>query len=589
MSGQDYMAALRSKILAEVTGKSTSKSLENTSDGQKNSEPLPHERKEDKVARNTGVIVTGEIGQNNVKSVQENSGRPQRASPSPSRSSRNNNHSITDTRRGPSHADYANQRKQDSRRGPAPPVNQHTSRYGKSPRPDNRERQSRFQRNDSSVSKPAFNSGNSFQQNRGQESCNGRFDNKNRWSDASNASHSRNTNFQVKNNQADDSEGHNFRKSTEWKKDLSHNSRGRFEPNKRRFGHAQAERYKTKSPNPSASWSSEDPVINENATGRSVIPPYETILKNITNVRLNRTLIVTPMIPGFEEHVSVVAIIKEFIGNVDYDLETKNEVSSSIIEKNRIVMEFNKESLVTIVLTCQKYLESKICSQFIWSRPNGCVNDTGNVQPINHGSVLSLLKLGPECEDEESTKQWLIDEQVEYSWLQLMKLKGSDERTSWIKALLYEPKAEDQKKLPMTIRPNQSSMQQNFKSITYENFPHLVKKYEKKPSKVVCVLNSVDPMDLKNENFVTEIKEAMMYGTPIQSCGEVESVQIPLPNPDYRNDMNHIHSSIGKVFIKFRDLVGAEKAMLVLPGSQFCQRTILCSYYSETDYDMGIL
>ncbi|CAG98966.1 Mud2p [Kluyveromyces lactis] len=589
MSGQDYMAALRSKILAEVTGKSTSKALENTSDGQKNSEPLPHERKEDKVARNTDVNVTGGKGQNNVKSVHQNPGGPQRASPSPSRSNRNNNHSITDTRRGPSHADYANQRKQDSRRGPAPPVNQHTSRYGKSPRQDNRERQSRFQRNDSSISKPAFNSDNSFQQNRGHEVRNGRFDNKNRWSDASNASHSRNTNLQVKNNQADDSEGHNFRKPTEWKKDLSHNTRGRFEPNKNRFGHAQAERYRTKTPNPSASWSSEDAVINGNATGRSVIPPYETILKNVTNVRLNRTLIVTPMIPGFEEHVSVVAIIKEFIGDVDCDLDTKNEVTSSIIEKNRIVMEFNKESLVTIVLTCQKYLESKISSQFIWSRPNGCVNDTGNVQPINHGSVLSLLKLGPECEDEESTKQWLIDEQVEYSWLQLMKLKGSDERTSWIKALLYEPKAEDQKKLPMTIRPNQSSMQQNFKSITYENFPHLVKKYEKKPSKVVCVLNSVDPMDLKNEKFVTEIKEAMMYGTPIQSCGEVESVQIPLPNPDYRNDMSHIHSSIGKVFIKFRDLVGAEKAMLVLPGSQFCQRTILCSYYSETDYDMGIL
>ena len=50
-----------------------------------------------------------------------------------------------------------------------------------------------------------------------------------------------------------------------------------------------------------------------------------------------------------------------------------------------------------------------------------------------------------------------------------------------------------------------------------------------------------------------------------------------------------VEESVGKIFVKFKELEGAEAAMRKLPGTSFNDRTVLCAYYSERDYNMDIL
>ncbi|BAO41481.1 splicing factor MUD2 [Kluyveromyces marxianus DMKU3-1042] len=533
MSGEDYMAALRNKILAEVgTTKGESKGGDAGKDARQGSQ------------------VGGSNGGGNSSS---NWGRSNSTSSSSSR--------FNDTRRG----NYGGEnRKQDSRRGPVP--------TGPSSG-----RQSRFQ----------WNSGGNNNNNTSSGSSNGSRFQPNRRPEKKPV-HSRNNNGQ---------DGSSVPPWSRPSGDMNANGNVNSSNNNRsRFDRSRGRTFHRQSPSPDQAFA--DANRRRNASNRvTAVHSEESVFANVTDVRFNKMVIISPMTPGFSEHVVVGSTIKKFVESLDYDVgATENKVENVSVEKNRIIIEFNKVSLVPIVLACQKHLETILSSQFIWQRPSSYIVDTSNKDPILSENVHALMKLEPECEDESSTRQWLIDEKIEYTWIHFLKLKSGsngdgngNDAGNWVKALLYLPKSEDQVKLPMTIRPNHGTRRQDFKQITFENFATIAKSYEKKPSKVVCILNCVDPMDLKNENFVTEIKEAMMYGTPIQKCGEVESVQVPLPNPDFRNDIKHIHSSIGKVFIKFKDLVSAERAMILLPGTQFCQRTILCTYYSEVDYDMGIL
>lgn len=549
MSGEDYMAALRNKILAEV---GTTKSESKGSDAGKEARQ--------------GSQVGGSSG---AGSNSSNWGRGN------SSNSNNSNSRFNDTRRG----NYGGEnRKQDSRRGPVP--------SGPSSG-----RQSRFQWNSG-----GGNNNSSSNNSNG----NGNGNNGSRFQPNSSYMPDRRPEkkpVHSRNNNGGSQDGSSVPPWSRPSGDMHANGNGNVSSsnnNRSRFDRSRGRTFHRQSPSPDQAFA--DANRGRNANNRvTAVHSEESVFANVTDVRFNKMVIISPMTPGFSEHVVVGSTIKKFVESLDYDVgATENKVENVSVEKNRIIIEFNKVWLVPIVLACQKHLETILSSQFIWQRPSSYIVDTSNKDPILSENVHALMKLEPECEDESSTRQWLIDEKIEYTWIQFLKLKSGsngdgNDAGNWVKALLYLPKSEDQVKLPMTIRPNHGTRRQDFKQITFENFATIAKSYEKKPSKVVCILNCVDPMDLKNENFVTEIKEAMMYGTPIQKCGEVESVQVPLPNPDFRNDIKHIHSSIGKVFIKFKDLVSAERAMILLPGTQFCQRTILCTYYSEVDYDMGIL
>lgn len=95
------------------------------------------------------------------------------------------------------------------------------------------------------------------------------------------------------------------------------------------------------------------------------------------------------------------------------------------------------------------------------------------------------------------------------------------------------------------------------------------------------LLNCLDPLDLKDETFITEIKETLKY-----SIAGADTIKICQPGVDYRLNFENLASGAGNIYIKFKTLEAAKHAMEELPGTQFNDRTVLCTYIDEDDFDM---
>ncbi|OMJ92895.1 hypothetical protein SteCoe_4228 [Stentor coeruleus] len=98
------------------------------------------------------------------------------------------------------------------------------------------------------------------------------------------------------------------------------------------------------------------------------------------------------------------------------------------------------------------------------------------------------------------------------------------------------------------------------------------------PSKCICMINMFSPQDLVDE---AEFHDS--YGDIWKECqkyGLVENISICRP------DLNslEIPVNVGKVYVKFFDLVAAKRAKYFLNGKTFNNRTVVISFYPEQWY-----
>ncbi|SCU85738.1 LADA_0D09340g1_1 [Lachancea dasiensis] len=303
---------------------------------------------------------------------------------------------------------------------------------------------------------------------------------------------------------------------------------------------------------------------------------------NMSKTKYNQILILTSVGSGKTEMERAQNYIKDFVSLVG---EVHNVKDARFLQDNRLLLHFSSEEITTIVLSCQKYIEAKTGSKFIWQRPGECVRKAEHEEAICEGQVVALLDLGPT--DEESLKNSLAEDGIEVNWLKLITVGPSQEFTG---TALIDPitwKIENSKY--KWIRPNDSKLHQTFTELTFQQLPQLVAQQDRGPSKVIMLLNCVDGKDLKNEDFVKELYDCMTKSSMMSSFGEIESVKIPKPGADYRTSFETIQEGIGKIFVKFQNVDSARTAMQKLPGSQFNDRTVICSYFSERDYNMDIL
>ncbi|AMD20884.1 HDR142Wp [Eremothecium sinecaudum] len=309
---------------------------------------------------------------------------------------------------------------------------------------------------------------------------------------------------------------------------------------------------------------------------------------NLAQCKLNRTLIITSMELGFTDQERVANEINRHLSRVTF--EDKFEVEGWKAKGNHLVLQLNSEGATTLVLASKTYLERSIGLQFVWQRPGEYVARIDTDESICNRFNIALLDVPVERAEEVPT--WMTERGIEYTWLYSLELTDGDERT-FAKAVLYTPAANQTSSSILegltALKPNDSQLALDFSGISYQTFSKVAAAQVHKPSRVVCLLNAVDPVDLKNERYYQEIHDAMMFGTPVTSCGAVESIKIPIPSPDYRNNFATIPLQVGKVFIKFTDIRSAERAMLTLAGMRFGERTIICSYFSERDFDLDLI
>ncbi|AAS52050.2 ADR130Wp [Eremothecium gossypii ATCC 10895] len=306
---------------------------------------------------------------------------------------------------------------------------------------------------------------------------------------------------------------------------------------------------------------------------------------NLAQCKLNRTLVLSG--EGVGDLDRVAACVSDMLKNIT--LEGEHVLSSCEQRKGALVLELNSEESATLVLAAQAYLKNQLNSHIVWQRPEEYVARLDAEEPICDRNLIAML--GVPLQSASEVPGWLQEQDITYSWLHSVEVARQGANI-FTQAVLYTP-ASAEAPLPspqgvQVLQPNASELTQNYSDISYQSFSKVVAVQTHKPSKVVCLLNAVDPLELKNERYYREVHDAVMFGTPVLNCGPVESVKIPVPGPDFRNNFESVSLQIGKIFIKFKELSGAERAMLMLAGMRFCERTIICSYYSERDFDMDL-
>ena len=95
------------------------------------------------------------------------------------------------------------------------------------------------------------------------------------------------------------------------------------------------------------------------------------------------------------------------------------------------------------------------------------------------------------------------------------------------------------------------------------------------PSRCICMINLFSPQDL-----VDDIEFQDYYGDIWQECqkfGLVENIFVSRPDLDTME----VPINIGKVYVKFFEVVSAKKAKYFLNGKTFNNRTVVISFYPE--------
>jgi splicing factor U2AF 65 kDa subunit len=95
------------------------------------------------------------------------------------------------------------------------------------------------------------------------------------------------------------------------------------------------------------------------------------------------------------------------------------------------------------------------------------------------------------------------------------------------------------------------------------------------PSRCLCMVNMFSPQDLVDDSEFRDI-----YSDVWQECqkhGLVENIVICRPNLDTME----IPINVGKVYVKFFELVSAKRAKYFLAGRTFSNRTVIISFYPE--------
>lgn len=78
-----------------------------------------------------------------------------------------------------------------------------------------------------------------------------------------------------------------------------------------------------------------------------------------------------------------------------------------------------------------------------------------------------------------------------------------------------------------------------------------------------------------NDKF-SEIEEDILG--EVVKYGEVEAMKIPRPS-------SRLNNGVGKVFIKYKEPAGAQKALRALAGRRFAQRTVVATFFGEEYFD----
>ncbi|KAF3933984.1 hypothetical protein ABW19_dt0209078 [Dactylella cylindrospora] len=103
---------------------------------------------------------------------------------------------------------------------------------------------------------------------------------------------------------------------------------------------------------------------------------------------------------------------------------------------------------------------------------------------------------------------------------------------------------------------------------------------EMESGRVLQLLNMVTADELMDQEEYEEILEDVTE--ECSKYGHVIDIKIPRPSGNTR-----AAAGVGKIYVRFENHDAAEKALRALAGRKFADRTVIVSYFSEENYDVG--
>ncbi|KAF3279468.1 hypothetical protein TWF970_004025 [Orbilia oligospora] len=103
---------------------------------------------------------------------------------------------------------------------------------------------------------------------------------------------------------------------------------------------------------------------------------------------------------------------------------------------------------------------------------------------------------------------------------------------------------------------------------------------EMEGGRVLQLLNMVTADELLDQEEYEEILEDVT--DECNKFGPIIDIKIPRPSGNQR-----AAAGVGKIYVRFEEHESAEKALKSLAGRKFADRTVIVSYFSEENYDVG--
>lgn len=249
---------------------------------------------------------------------------------------------------------------------------------------------------------------------------------------------------------------------------------------------------------------------------------------------------------------------------------------------SHLVLEFNNMVCTTIVLSCRSFLSKELgCGGSDWQRPQEYVQQLDTSERLCGPEILAVEGL-VNGEERELTDQGFKVVFVEPLFAISQEPQG---RIFTGCALVEVEEMPSGSGYLRWFKPNESHMKQSLSYMTFQGLPKLTKDQVRVPSRVLLLMNLVDPLDLKLESFAQEVETTLK-----STLHKVENIKMNKPSADFRLNLECIGEGVGNVYVKFQDVESAESAMESLPFRKFNGRRVICCYVSESDFEtLGIL
>lgn len=321
--------------------------------------------------------------------------------------------------------------------------------------------------------------------------------------------------------------------------------------------------------------------------------------EKITNSIVNNKLIIegnlsADLVQSLKNIISNLIQNQDFISDQEKNL---TQIDYKLLEnESTLIITFNHFNFTVLIMSCSKFIQRELGIDITIRRPNSYVEQVDNMNKFHNQYVLAVQE---PIDPVELTKFFNSDK------YETIPIKYLDNATTNCQIIMLDktvklPKPDS--KLPI-IRPNEGKLKQCTTRLLFSDMlcladPQLIPAQDKinkskfpippktvPESNVLLIMNAMDPTDLEDETFVSEIKDTLA-----ETLTQVEDIKIITPpRIDYRLNIDHVAYHVGNIYVKFKDTESCKENVALIQGAQFNDRTLLCAYVDARDFDMGVL